>query len=118
MLDRDTTERLAEIYEGIPVLGVMPRSPAARAGVQAGDILLEVNGIRTTGVDAYLAAKGWREGLMTVRVARAGEELELTLAESKDHIPSTPEEVAALVAESGAAGVIAQAKPRRFEAAN
>jgi S1-C subfamily serine protease len=113
MLDRDTTERLAEIYEGIPILGVLPRSPAALAGVRVGDILLEVNGVRTREVDSYLNAKGWRGGVMTVRVARAGEEIELTLAESKDHIPTTPAEVAALVAESGAAAVIAQ--PRRSD---
>lgn len=109
MLDRATTERIAEIYEGIPVLGLLPGSPAERAGVRTGDVVLAVNGMRTRTLDAFISAKGFHKGVMVVRVVRAGQELELTLAESKDGVPATPAEVAALVSASGAAAVVARA---------
>jgi S1-C subfamily serine protease len=113
MFDRTTTERIAEIYEGVPVLGLLPGSPAERAGIKTGDIVLEVNGTRTRTLDAFVNAKGFNKGVMVVRVVRGGQELELTLTESEDEsTPATPEGVAALIAASGAATFVGQ-EPRR-----
>lgn len=71
---------LASSLEGVPILATLPDSPASRAGIRYGDILLEVNGVRTrTWVD-YLEAKDLREGGMEVVVFRAGQEATLRLA--------------------------------------
>jgi S1-C subfamily serine protease len=72
------------IYEDVPVLGLLPGSPAERAGVRTGDVVLEVNGTRTRTLDAFIDAKGWDKGVMVVRVVRDGQELELVLEAGYD----------------------------------
>ena len=47
MLPRKSLFALAKALEGLPVLGALEGTPAARAGVRYGDVLLEVNGVRT-----------------------------------------------------------------------
>lgn len=44
------------IYEGVPVLNIYPGSAADKAGIKAGDILLEVNGHRTKTASDYIKA--------------------------------------------------------------
>ncbi len=73
---------LAKGLEGVPVLGALAGSAAARAGLRYGDVLLSVNGMRTRNVAEYIEAKSLREDGMTVVVFRGDGESshELTYA--------------------------------------
>jgi C-terminal processing protease CtpA/Prc len=75
VLDPRTIERLAKLYGGMPLLGCLPGSPAARAGLRFGDIVVSVNGVATPDVDAFVAAKELRGGAMSVAFVRDGKEL-------------------------------------------
>lgn len=64
--------------EGVPILGTLDGTPAARAGVRYGDVLLSVNGVRTRSVVDYVEAKNLRQDGMTLSVLRGGETIELS----------------------------------------
>lgn len=75
MLKWDDVTRLAARLNGIPVLGCRPGSPAARAGVQYGDVMTKVNDLPTPDWAAYLEARARSHGRMRVELFRAGETL-------------------------------------------
>ncbi|MCE9579431.1 MAG: PDZ domain-containing protein [Deltaproteobacteria bacterium] len=72
MLKWDDVTRLAQRLGGIPVLGCQPGSPAARAGVKYGDVLLAVNGVPTPDWGTYLEVRAAMKGPMRVEVFRGG----------------------------------------------
>lgn len=74
-----TIEKMAKIYGGMPLIAALPDSPAARAGLCWGDIVLSVNGVATPDADAFLKARGIREGGALVRFVREGKEREVEL---------------------------------------
>jgi S1-C subfamily serine protease len=57
------------------VLGCRPGSPAARAGIQYGDVLLSVNNVATPDWAAYIEARKLSRERMHVELFRAGEHL-------------------------------------------
>ncbi len=63
---------LARALGGIPVLATLEGTPAARAGVRWGDILLEVNGVPTRTWADYLEAKDLRKDGMAIVLFRNG----------------------------------------------
>jgi S1-C subfamily serine protease len=77
MIRRQQLEALAEVVQGIPVLGCLPGSTASEAGVRYGDIVLEVNGVRTVNIDDYLAGRKLRSDGMALRLFRDGHEFSL-----------------------------------------
>jgi len=77
MIHRRQLEALAEVVQGIAVLGCLPGSTASVAGVRYGDIVLSVNGLRTINVDDYLAGRRLRSDGMELRLFRDGNELSL-----------------------------------------
>src|SRR4051812_27950468 len=77
MIRRQQLEALAAAVQGIPVLGCLPGSTASEAGVRYGDIVLEVNGLRTIDIDDYLAGKRLRSDGMALRLFRDGSEVAL-----------------------------------------
>ncbi|HYP99599.1 MAG TPA: PDZ domain-containing protein [Polyangiaceae bacterium] len=77
MIRRQQLEALAEAVQGIPVLGCLPGSTASQAGVRYGDIVLEVNGLRTINIDDYLAGRKLRSDGMDLRLFRDGTEFSL-----------------------------------------
>jgi len=81
MLKWEDVARLAARLNGVPVLGCRPGSPAARAGVRYGDVLMSVNHQPTPDWAAFVEARALSRGQMRVEVFRAGELLvfELTL---------------------------------------
>ncbi|MBX3229610.1 MAG: PDZ domain-containing protein [Labilithrix sp.] len=93
MISRDAVFALAKALEGIPVLGALEGSPAARAGVRYGDVLLTVNGERVRSVVDYVAARGARSDGMQVTVFRGGTTLELSF---EYEAPSEPVDLAHL----------------------
>lgn len=74
MIPKTSLFALAKALEGIPVLGSLSGTPAARAGIRYGDILLSVNGMRTRTVNDYIEAKALREDGMEITVFRTGTE--------------------------------------------
>lgn len=75
LMTRKQLEQIAETVRGVPVLGCLPGSTAAEAGVRYGDIVLSVNGVATPGIDEYLEARKLRSDGFDLRLFRDGEEL-------------------------------------------
>ncbi|MEM1347945.1 MAG: PDZ domain-containing protein [Myxococcota bacterium] len=79
MKRREDIQKLAEALGGIAVFGCIPDSPAARAGVQYGDILLAVDGhVITSHVDYVDHIRNSGDDL-SILVFRNGEEVTLRL---------------------------------------
>lgn len=74
MIGKSSLFALAKALEGIPVLGALSGTPAARAGIRYGDVLLSVNGRRTKTVLDYVEAKALRDDGMDIVVFRGGSE--------------------------------------------
>ncbi len=73
-------ERIADIYGGLLVLGSLPDSPAALAGLRYGDVVTRVNGMRTSNVSEFFKARSLDRNCMTVELVRDGEDVTLMLA--------------------------------------
>lgn len=95
MIPKQSIFQLAKALEGIPILGALGGSAAARAGLRYGDILLSVNGIRTKTVVDYVEAKALRNDGMVVVIFRTGTEVRQELTYSA----SAPVDPAAVLAE-------------------
>ena len=79
MRSRSDLGKLAAALNGIPVLGCLSGSPAARAGVRYGDILLAIDGQPTTNWDDFLTIRSGVKGGFTARIFRDGEEFEMRI---------------------------------------
>jgi S1-C subfamily serine protease len=90
MIAREALFALAKALEGIPVLGSLSGTPAARAGIRYGDVLLSVNGKRTRTVLDYVEAKGLRADGMEIVVFRTGTEKIHDLAFDERAAPIDP----------------------------
>ncbi len=91
MIAKASLFALAKALEGIPVLGTLSGTPAARAGIRYGDVLLSVNGMRTRTVLDYVEAKALRSDGMAITVFRTGTERieELTYDEPAAEVDPT-----------------------------
>lgn len=96
MIAKSTLFQLAKTLDGVPVLGCLPGTPAALAGVRYGDIVLWVNGQRTRSLGDYVEAKALRSDGMNVVVFRSGEEYPVEFDYQADR---PPVDVAAMLAE-------------------
>jgi S1-C subfamily serine protease len=74
---RSDLEKIAEIYGGIAIFSVDPGSTTHRAGVRAGDVLVEVNGRRVRRLAEYTTARRLRADLLELVVVRNGKHLKL-----------------------------------------
>jgi S1-C subfamily serine protease len=98
MIARGALFELARALEGLPILGCLQGTPAARAGVRYGDILLSVNGRRTKTFGEYIEAKALSKDGMKVVVFRSGESRSVELAYDPNRGPMDPIEVLAELA--------------------
>jgi S1-C subfamily serine protease len=91
MQNRDDLSKLAGKLGGLPVLGCRADSPAARAGIRYGDIVMTVNGMPTPDWAAYIEARALGGGDMVVEVCRAGAMMEYRFRmDSNEHVdPAT-----------------------------
>jgi S1-C subfamily serine protease len=72
--------KVANSLRGLPILGCSSGSPAARAGLRYGDIVLSVDGAPTPSWFAFFEASGRAAAcVLRLRVFRHGSELELQL---------------------------------------
>lgn len=99
-------DSLAKAMGGLHILGCMPGSPAALVGVRYGDILLEVNGIPTPTLEAYIEIMAAKPKHMTVRVFRGGQELSFELDLSQRSKVRDPMAVLRALAETGVMKVL------------
>ena len=97
MIGRKSLFALAKALEGLPVLGTLEGTPAARAGVRYGDILISVNGRRTRTMEDDVEAKSLREDGMEIVVFRAGAERVAELV--YDETARSAHDTAAILAE-------------------
>ena len=93
MIHPSELSRLAVTLGGVPILGCLQGSPADRAGVRYGDIMLSINGIPTPSWADFFQARRRCEGPMLVRLFRDGRELDITV--EKLTTPLSPQAVLA-----------------------
>lgn len=68
-------ERLARCLNGVPVLGCSWGSVAAMIGLERGDVVVAVNGVRTPDEMAFNYARSVRDDQLELEVVRNGETL-------------------------------------------
>jgi S1-C subfamily serine protease len=91
MLSKAKLEQIAKVLGGIPVFGCVEGSPGARAGIRYGDVVLSVNGVRTSTMEHYSRACDLRSDGAEVVVFRNGVEIVLELVfETPSSIPTRP----------------------------
>ncbi len=74
---------------GLFVVGSLPETPSAKAGLRYGDVLLECNGLPVDGPAALERARTLRAGRLELVVLRRGAAVELTV-ELEGAKPSEP----------------------------
>ena len=79
MTSRKDLHKLAAALNGLPVLGCRADSPADRAGVMYGDVLLSVNGRPTPDWTAFIEARSLSSTEMIVELFRDGQQLKLVV---------------------------------------
>jgi S1-C subfamily serine protease len=84
LITRSNLSQLAVALQGLPVYGCLPGSPAERAGVRYGDVLLSVDGYATPSWDAYIAARERSGASILLRLFRDGQELEVEVPLDRD----------------------------------
>ena len=72
-------QAIANILGGVPILGVVPGSPAERSGLRYGDIVLSLNRVMTDRFEAFLCAHDTNSGELAIEVFRDGVRLALTM---------------------------------------
>lgn len=92
-------KKLAEAVGGMPVWGCMPGSPADKAGIQYGDILLRINGEEVSCFEEYVAAKKLGDDRLSARVMRGGQTLDVELSMRDPQWDPTYEKVVEEVAD-------------------
>jgi S1-C subfamily serine protease len=79
LINKSNLTDLAEALSGLPVYGCLPGSPADKAGVRYGDVLLSVDGHATPSWDAYVAARQNSGKSIVLRLFRDGREFDVEL---------------------------------------
>ena len=97
MLNPDRLEHLAAILKGVPIWGALPGSPAARAGLRYGDVLLAFDTVRTETLGDFLRAHERSGRQWVLRVFRDGEERILSFDVPRASLLPEPEEVLARI---------------------
>ncbi len=73
-------QAIAKILGGVPILGVLPGSLAARAGLRYGDIVLSMNGMLTDTFTEFLRAHDSSKEKLELEVFRDGARFGLVMS--------------------------------------
>jgi S1-C subfamily serine protease len=112
MLSRTQLNKLADALQGIAVWGCLAGSRAQRAGIGYGDVLLWVNGVRTTNMDDYLQARALRDDVIQLVVFRNGAEVSLDIELDPDRRRApTQAELTAVMSEIVASRLVPTERP-------
>lgn len=98
IIDRVELTKLATALGGLPVLACRAGSPAARAGIRYGDIVLAVNGINTPDWASFIEARGKNQQTMQLELFREGAQISIEIQLQSVDI-DTPSLLAELIAE-------------------
>jgi S1-C subfamily serine protease len=98
LIDRVELTKLATALGGLPVLACRAGSPAARAGIRYGDIVLAVNGIKTPDWASFIEARGKNQKTMQLELFRDGLQMSLEIELASVDI-DPPSLLAELIAE-------------------
>jgi S1-C subfamily serine protease len=79
MVSLSDLSRLATVLGGVPIPCCGEGSPAQRAGLRYGDVLLSIDGLPTASWADFFQARQRRTGCITVRVFRQGAEFDVSL---------------------------------------
>lgn len=79
MVPPSELSRLATLLEGVPISGCLEGSPAARAGLCYGDIVLAINGIRTASWAEFFQARRRATDPVIARIFRQGREFDVRM---------------------------------------
>ncbi|MGC4089608.1 MAG: PDZ domain-containing protein [Polyangiaceae bacterium] len=72
-------QAIANIIGGVPILGVVPGSPAELSGLRYGDIVLSLNGVATQNFEQFLGAHDKSGGELAIEVFRDGMRIALAM---------------------------------------
>jgi S1-C subfamily serine protease len=67
------------VFQGLPVRSCSPGSPAERAGVKPGDVVLLANGNRVENMQQYVVARALRTDLLELTVLRGNRMIDFTV---------------------------------------
>jgi len=67
------------VFQGLPVWSCFPGSPAERAGVKKGDVVVLANGERVENMDQYVAARARRTDKLELTVLRGRRMLDMVV---------------------------------------
>lgn len=75
-------------HQGLIHKGSVPGSPADKAGMKPGDVIIAVNGVAVSNFDDYLNATETRKNPMTLDILRNGRYLEVSIVLPENPIVS------------------------------
>ena len=82
-LGNQDVERLARCLNGVPVLGCSWGSVAAMIGLERGDVVIAVNGVKTPNEMAFNYARSLRDDQLELEVVREGETLRFLIGRER-----------------------------------
>jgi S1-C subfamily serine protease len=79
MVPLSDLSRIATALGGVPISGCLEGSPAARAGLRYGDVVLAINGMPTASWADFFQARRRSADCVTAKIFRHGREFEVTM---------------------------------------
>jgi predicted metalloprotease with PDZ domain len=82
-LENQDVERLARCLNGVPVLGCSWGSVAAMIGLERGDVVVAVNGVKTPNEMAFNYARSLRDDQLELEVVRDGDTMQFFIGRER-----------------------------------